>query len=115
MPLELLRQYVIKHEALQCLLNLLMHNHKKSIKKEACWTISNIPAGNKEQIQGCIKPLCNLLVCPDPRIVTVCLEGLENILKGGEAEKNMGNSGVWLLDVLKRCGPNSYVLRARCS
>lgn len=43
--------------------------------------------------QGCIKPLCDLLVCPDARIVTVSLEGLENILKVGEAEKNLGNSG----------------------
>nr|GMD42266.1 importin subunit alpha-2-like [Ipomoea batatas]GMD43779.1 importin subunit alpha-2-like [Ipomoea batatas]GMD46931.1 importin subunit alpha-2-like [Ipomoea batatas] len=43
--------------------------------------------------QGCIKPLCDLLACPDPRIVTVCLEGLENILKVGEAEKNMGRTG----------------------
>lgn len=43
--------------------------------------------------QGCIKPLCDLLNCPDPRIVTVCLEGLENILKVGEAEKNMGITG----------------------
>ncbi|CAL9750301.1 unnamed protein product [Musa acuminata subsp. burmannicoides] len=134
-------QYVINHQALPCLLNLLTHNHKKSIKKEACWTISNITAGNKEQIQaviaagiigplvhllqtaefdikkeaawaisnatsggnhdqikylvsqGCVKPLCDLLVCPDPRIVTVCLEGLENILKVGEAEKNLGASG----------------------
>lgn len=32
-------------------------------------------------------------MCPDPRIVTVCLEGLENILKVGEAEKNLGRSG----------------------
>ena len=37
--------------------------------------------------QGCIKPLCDLLACPDARIITVCLEGLENILKVGEAEK----------------------------
>lgn len=43
--------------------------------------------------EGCIKPLCDLLICPDPRIVTVCLEGLENILKVGEAEKNQGNTG----------------------
>ncbi|CAA0825482.1 Importin subunit alpha-1 [Striga hermonthica] len=134
-------QVIINHQALQCLLNLLIQNHKKSIKKEACWTISNITAGNKEQIQavidagvisplvrllqnaefeikkeaawaisnatsggthdqikflvheGCIKPLCDLLVCPDPRIVTVCLEGLENILKVGEAEKTQGNTG----------------------
>lgn len=44
--------------------------------------------------QGCIKPLCDLLVCPDPRIVTVCLEGLENILKVGEAEKTLGGGDV---------------------
>ncbi|XP_075641480.1 importin subunit alpha-like [Castanea sativa] len=135
-------QCMINHQALPCLLNLLTHNHKKSIKKEACWTISNITAGNVNQIQavieagiipplvqllqiaefeikkeaawaisnatsggthdqikylvsqGCIKPLCDLLICPDPRIVTVCLEGLENILKVGEAEKNMGKTDV---------------------
>ncbi|KAI3788803.1 hypothetical protein L2E82_01581 [Cichorium intybus] len=134
-------QYIINQQALPCLRNLLISDHKKSIKKEACWTISNITAGNKEQIQkvieeniigplvqllqnaefdikkeaawaisnatsggthdqikylvseGCIKPLCDLLICPDPRIVTVCLEGLENILKVGEAEKNLGGSG----------------------
>ncbi|KAI3865558.1 hypothetical protein MKW98_000009, partial [Papaver atlanticum] len=42
--------------------------------------------------QGCIKPLCDLLIYPDARIVTVCLDGLENILKVGEAEKTMGNT-----------------------
>lgn len=134
-------QCIINLQALPCLLNLLTGNFKKSIKKETCWTLSNITAGNKEQIQavidtgiiaplvhvlqsaefdikkeaawaisnatsggtpeqikflvsqGCIKPLCDLLVCPDPRIITVCLEGLENILKIGEAEKNMDTSG----------------------
>ncbi|KAL7230740.1 hypothetical protein ACSBR2_009093 [Camellia fascicularis] len=44
-------QSIIEHGAFPCLLNLLTHNHKWSIKKEACWTISNITAGNKEQIQ----------------------------------------------------------------
>jgi hypothetical protein len=44
-------QCIINTGALPCLLSLLTHNHKKSIKKEACWTISNITAGNKEQIQ----------------------------------------------------------------
>jgi hypothetical protein len=34
-----------------------------------------------------------LLVCPDPRIVTACLRGLENFLKVGEAEKSFGNTG----------------------
>ncbi|CAN4113626.1 unnamed protein product [Withania somnifera] len=133
-------QVMIDHRALPCLLNLLTQNYKKSIKKEACWTISNITAGNRNQIQavieagivaslvhllqnaefeikkeaawaisnatsggnndqikflvsqGCLKPLCDLLICPDPRIVTVCLEGLENILKIGEADKDLGNT-----------------------
>eukprot|EP00958_Prasinococcus_capsulatus_P002387 scaffold207_cov409-Prasinococcus_capsulatus_cf.AAC.92 len=122
-------QIIINCQALPCLLNLLTNNHKKSIKKEACWTISNITAGNKDQIQaiilaniipplihllanaefdikkeaawaisnatsggthdqikylveqGCIKPLCDLLTTTDARIVSVALEGLENILR----------------------------------
>lgn len=128
-------QIIINCQALPYLLNLLTMQHKKSIKKEACWTISNITAGNKDQIQAiidaniipplihlletaefdikkeaawaisnatsggthqqimylvnqsCIKPLCDLLLCPDVRIVTVALEGLDNILKVGEADK----------------------------
>jgi len=120
---------IINCGALPCLLNLLQTSHKKSIKKEACWTISNITAGTKDQIQavidnhilpplvqllstaefdikkesawaisnatsggtadqikylvhaGCVRPLCDLLTCADVRIVTVALEGLENILK----------------------------------
>ncbi|CAM8899734.1 hypothetical protein QQ045_009815 [Rhodiola kirilowii] len=134
-------QCIINHQALPCLFNLLTSSYKKSIKKEACWTISNITAGNKEQIQTvieagliaplvhllqnaefeikkeaawaisnatsggtpeqikylvnqeCIKPMCDLLICPDARIVTVCLEGLENILKVGEADKEQGITG----------------------
>ena len=126
-------QIVINCQALPSLLALLTGDHKKSIKKEACWTVSNITAGNKDQIQaivqanivppliyllahaefdikkeaawavsnatsggthqqisylveqGAIKPLCDLIVCSDARIVTVALEGLENILKVGEA------------------------------
>mmetsp|Transcript_1751 Transcript_1751/g.2633 ORF Transcript_1751/g.2633 Transcript_1751/m.2633 type:complete len:134 (-) Transcript_1751:292-693(-) len=35
---------------------------------------------------GCIKPLCDLLTVPDAKIILVALEGLENILKVGEAE-----------------------------
>jgi hypothetical protein len=53
-----LLQCVIDNQALACLLNLLTTNHKKSIKKEACWTISNITAGNREQIQVCVLESC---------------------------------------------------------
>ncbi|XP_074349142.1 importin subunit alpha-1a-like [Apium graveolens] len=76
----------------------LLGNAGFEIKKEAAWAVSNAIFGGNEQIkflvsQGCIKPLCDLLNCPDPRIVTVALEGLEKILKVGEAEKNLGHTG----------------------
>lgn len=43
--------------------------------------------------QGCMKPLCDLLLCSDPRIVTLCLEGLDNILKVGEADNALSKNG----------------------
>ena len=43
---------VINNQALPRILNLLTADHtKKDIVREACWTISNIAAGTKEQIQ----------------------------------------------------------------
>ncbi|KAK7850766.1 importin subunit alpha-2 [Quercus suber] len=91
-------QAVIAADIIAPLVNLLQ-NAEFDIRKEAAWAISNATSGGSpEQIkylvnQGCIKPLCDLLICPDPRIVTVCLEGLENILKVGEADKNSGSTG----------------------
>ncbi|VYS69795.1 unnamed protein product [Arabidopsis thaliana] len=69
----------------------LAQNNELDLKKEGVWAISNVTAGGShDQIiylvqQGCIKPLCDLLVCPDVRIILVCLDGLENILNVGEA------------------------------
>jgi hypothetical protein len=62
------------------------------IRKEAAWAISNATSGGTpEQIQylvmqGCIRPLCDLLVVADSKIIIVALEGLENILKVGMEE-----------------------------
>jgi importin subunit alpha-1 len=70
----------------------LLTNAEFDIKKEAAWAISNATSGGSaEQIkylvdQGCIKPLCDLLDAKDARIVTVALEGLENILRMGQKE-----------------------------
>uniref|UniRef100_A0A2P2LDW3 Importin subunit alpha n=1 Tax=Rhizophora mucronata TaxID=61149 RepID=A0A2P2LDW3_RHIMU len=77
----------------------LLQSAEFGIKAEAAWAISNAThVGTHKQIkflvsQGCIKPLCDLLICPDPSVVTVCLEGLANILNTGEAEKSLGNTG----------------------
>ncbi|KAF9612804.1 hypothetical protein IFM89_004214, partial [Coptis chinensis] len=76
----------------------LLQTAEFDIKKEAAWAISNATSGgDNEQTkylvsQGCIRPLCDLLVYPDPTIVTICLEGIENILNVGEAEKNAGHT-----------------------
>ena len=43
-------QVIVDCNALECLLKLL-NSPKESIRKEACWTISNIAAGNTDQIQ----------------------------------------------------------------
>merc|ERR1711998_543060 len=48
--------------------------------------------GTPEQIrylvtQQCIRPLCDLLTVQDSRIINVALEGIENILKLGEDDK----------------------------
>jgi len=77
----------------------LLANAEFDIKKEAAWGISNATSGGTpEQIrylvsQGCIKPLCDLLSSSDARIITVALEGLENILRVGEKDAR-GTGGV---------------------
>ena len=43
-------QVVLNCSVMHCLLHLLS-SPKESIRKEACWTISNITAGNRHQIQ----------------------------------------------------------------
>ncbi|KAL2464577.1 Importin subunit alpha [Forsythia ovata] len=93
-------QAVIDANIVGPLVHLLL-NAEFDVKKTAAWAISNATLrGTHEQIkylvnQQCTKPLCDLLVCPDPSIVRVCLIGLENILKVGEAEKNLGDSNIF--------------------
>ena len=70
----------------------LLSNAEFDIRKEAAWAISNATSGGSQQQirflvqQGCIRPLCELLTVNDVKIVTIALEGLENILRVGEEE-----------------------------
>ena len=85
-----IRAQVMENNIIQPLAHLLA-NAEFDIRKEAAWAISNATSGGtQEQIKylvsaGCIKPLCDLLICADARIITVALEGLENILKVGHS------------------------------
>jgi importin subunit alpha-6/7 len=89
-------QAVIDNNIIPPLIQLLT-NAEFDIRKEAAWAISNATSGgNPQQIkflvqQGCIRPLCDLLTVSDPKIVTIALEGLENILKVGDEEVRLSN------------------------
>uniref|UniRef100_A0A7S4M6U1 Importin subunit alpha n=1 Tax=Odontella aurita TaxID=265563 RepID=A0A7S4M6U1_9STRA len=84
-------QAVIDNNIIPPLVQLLT-NAEFDIRKEAAWAISNATSGgNGQQIkflvqQGCVRPLCDLLTVNDAKIVTIALEGLENILKVGEED-----------------------------
>jgi len=84
-------QSVIDNNIIPPLIQLLS-NAEFDIRKEAAWAISNATSGgNPHQLkflvsQGCIRPLCDLLTVNDAKIVSIALEGLENILKVGESE-----------------------------
>lgn len=84
-------QAVIDNNIIPPLVQLLV-GAEFDIRKEAAWAISNATSGGTPQqikflvSQGCIRPLCDLLGVTDPKIVTIALEGLENILKVGEAD-----------------------------
>ena len=93
-------QAVIEANIIPPLVQLLSNGDFKT-RKEACWAISNATSGGlqkPEQIRylvSCraIKPLCDLLACPDNKIVQVALDGLDNILKIGEMDKQSSNAG----------------------
>lgn len=93
-------QAVIDANIIPPLIHLLSNGDFKT-RKEACWAISNATSGGlqrPDQIrylvsQGCIKPLCDLLGCPDNKIIQVALDGLENILKVGEMDKEANEAG----------------------
>ncbi|PWN37329.1 ARM repeat-containing protein [Meira miltonrushii] len=93
-------QAVIDANIIPPLINILTHADFKT-KKEACWAISNATSGGLQEpaqirylvSQGCIRPLCELLKTMDNKIIQVALDGLENILKVGEEDKNAAGPG----------------------
>lgn len=99
-------QAVIDANIIPPLINLLQNADFKT-KKEACWAISNATSGGlakPDQLrylvtQGCIKPLCDLLTCMDNKIIQVSLDGLENILKVGDVDKEQGGINRYALFV----------------
>jgi hypothetical protein len=93
-------QSVIDANIIPPLINILSNADFKT-RKEACWAISNATSGGLQEpsqirylvTQGCIKPLCDLLTMMDNKIIQVALDGLDNILKVGDSDRQAGGPG----------------------
>ncbi|WVR03642.1 hypothetical protein IAU60_000637 [Kwoniella sp. DSM 27419] len=93
-------QAIIDANLIPPLINILANADFKT-KKEACWAISNATSGGLQEpsqirylvTQGCIKPMCDLLSSMDNKIIQVALDGLENVLKVGEVDKDAAGPG----------------------
>lgn len=82
------------------------------VQKEAAWAISNATSGGEDAqirylvLQGVIPPLCALFSCPDPKMVMVAMEAIENILRVGQkdaqAQGSDGNNQY--CDYVEECG-----------
>lgn len=85
-------QAVIDGHVIPQLIQILMKEDFE-VRKEAAWAISNASSGGSEsQIEylveaGAIQSLSNLLDVDETNIVSVSLEGLENILEMGDNKK----------------------------
>jgi importin subunit alpha-6/7 len=87
-------QYVIEANLIPPLIRML-EVAEFDIRKEAAWALSNATSGGTPvQIRymvsrGAVAALCGLLGVQDAKIISVALEGLENILRVGEMEREM--------------------------
>ena len=85
-------QYVIEANLVPPLVAMLQ-SAEFDIRKEAAWAVSNATSGGtpmqiRQLVQrGAIPALCSLLGVQDAKIVSVALEGIENILRMGDIER----------------------------
>lgn len=92
------------------MLILVLRDADFKTKKEAAWAITNATSGGTStQIQylvenGCIPPLCTLLDYKDLKIVQVALNGLENILRAGKQDSEMGANPNPYAVTIEECG-----------
>lgn len=88
----------------------ILRNAEFDIKKEAAWAISNATCGGSEdQIrylvqQAVTAPLCQLFKAPDPKIIMVALEGIENILRVGVKDMPKYNGVNKYAEFVEECG-----------
>lgn len=96
-------QVVLNCSALPCLLHLLS-SAKESIRKEACWTISNITAGNRGQIQ--VMQARRRLIGLFLRVIgpRVLLSGVPPLILSHSAPQTVIDANIFpvLIDILQK-------------
>ncbi|XP_067947792.1 importin subunit alpha-7-like [Watersipora subatra] len=87
----------------------IMEKAEYKTRKEAAWAITNTTSGGtSEQVkylvsQNCVPPLCHLLTVMDPKILSVAMGALNDILKLGEHEsRHLGHNPYALM--VEECG-----------
>ncbi|XP_037083231.1 importin subunit alpha-7-like [Pollicipes pollicipes] len=102
-------QAVIEAQIFPALVEIVWTSEFRT-RKEAVWAITNATTGGTaDQVkylvqQQCIQALCQILGVMDQKITQVALNGLENILKVGEAEAKMSGQNPFALIVEECCG-----------
>jgi HEAT repeat protein len=92
----------------------LMKSAEFEIRKEAAWTLSNASScGSPEQIlhlakENVIPLFCEFLSCFDEATISICLDGLENILKLGSDVKIFGNVNPFV-QTIEECNGTAYL------
>jgi hypothetical protein len=86
------------------------------VQKEAAWALSNATSGiTLEQAltiveEGVVPLMCEMLMAPEPKIVNVCLESIENLLKAGkEYASHTGEPNVVVDIVLETDGLSKII------
>ncbi|KAH8755410.1 armadillo-type protein [Diaporthe sp. PMI_573] len=118
-------QAVVDANIIPPLIHLLSDSDIKT-RKEACYaifnTISRSCLQKPEHIyylvaQGCIKHLCDLLDCPDNKIIRLALQGLEDILRVGKLEKKLADGTPNIINqyalLIDQCGGITKIESAR--
>lgn len=93
-------QFVIEAGCFPKIIHMLAYADLK-VKREACWALCNATSMYSERPdqvkylvqEGIIKPLCDILKCPDIKIILVALGGIHNILEVGETEALSSETG----------------------
>nr|XP_027201929.1 importin subunit alpha-7-like [Dermatophagoides pteronyssinus] len=102
-------QAVINANIIPALCELLKHRDFK-VRKEVVWALTNATTGgSQEQIMyifetGGVQALCEFLTVNDARMITVALNGIENMLKAGEVIKNANNGENPVAMAIEHCG-----------